>query len=62
MSERKHRQETVKWAEEVGEKLGFLPDTVLGIYDEMANKNPNFIKDRTISFLVLYSEGRNEEE
>ena len=60
MSERKFRKETIEWAESIGNKLGFSTDTVLGIYNEMFEKNPNFVKERVVSFLLLYSEGKDE--
>ena len=51
---------TMEWILTVADKYGFEPETVEGIYGEMAQKYPTRAKSKTLEFIHLYSEGRNE--
>ena len=49
---------TYDWIIAIANQYGFDPETVAGIYREMYSKCHN-AKSRTLSFIHLYSEGRN---
>ena len=49
------------WIMTVADKYGFEPETVEGIYGEMAEKYPTHRKSKTLEFIHLYSEGRKED-
>ena len=56
-----HLQETtIDWILAVADKYGFEPETVEGIYREMMTKHRTNSKSKTLEFIYLYSEGRNE--
>lgn len=54
------RNTTIEWIKTVADKYGFEPETVEGIYGEMAEKYPTRRKSKTLEFIHLYLEGRNE--
>ena len=55
------RNTTIEWIMTVADKYGFEPETVEGIYREMAEKYPTRRKSKTLEFIHLYSEGRKED-
>ena len=52
---------TMEWILTVADKYGFEPETVEGIYGEMAQKYPTRAKSKTLEFIHLYVEGRKED-
>lgn len=51
---------TNNWMMVMSDTYGFDPETIKGLYKEMLNKHPTHAKSKTLEFIQLYLQGRNE--